>query len=354
MDLPDLATGPEVYETSDVESVVLLPEPQHAPPGVETQSLNQASATAAFEHAAVEDVHVVDFLGAVGGTGYRTGVRETPAEKLRRIERELAELRDETAYVEQVREMERAVAAAEQPGYYEQTLRELYERVGALRESTGEKTNERTNETDETETKEKETKKEGRKDEEDRNDRGRVLALDRRLALLEASVGAGHNLRSHINDLTRKVDVLYAPETEIAHVQGEVRELAKELDALAAARRVALLALGTPAPQRPFHAKVDRIYRVLPELEQAAQHVPRLLARLRTLHQVHQDWAHVVSAVGLVDLAVGDMQRDMAAWGESLDAVSAAVDAHADDFARNRAVVEARLAAMEKRLERLG
>lgn len=346
--MDDLATGPEVYETSDVESVVLLPEPEHAPPGVETQSLNQASATAAFEHAAVEDVHVVDFLGAVGGAGYRTGVRETPAEKLRRIERELAELRDETAYVEQVREMERAVAAAEQPGYYEQTLRELYERVSGISKRTRERAREgttQTNATDETETKQKETKKE------DAIGRGRVLELDRRLALLEASVGAGHNLRGHVNDLTRKVDVLYAPDSEIAHVQGEVRELAKELDAVAAARRVALLALGTPAPQRPFHAKVDRIYRVLPELEQAAQHVPRLLSRLRTLHQVHQDWAHVVSAVGLVDLAVGDMQRDMAAWGESLDAVSAAVDAHADDFARNRAVVEARLAAMEKRLE---
>lgn len=383
-------TGPEVYETSDVESLEVLPGSTEPVPDVETPALDAGAAAKQFEKNVIVDAFdVVDFLGSVARpqAGFRVGrVAETPQERLRRISAELDELAGETGADEALERLEAIVTSlARHKGdsYYQQRLRGLMDELAQEEQQAGSDDSiQRAVESEKAETK-ADTNKDatsepkaataelvtekvqtGREstDTEKLHDHGIVsdkkghvvLALELRLAAIEQAVGPpGKNLRAHVNDLARKIDVLYDPEHDMGAIKSEVRKLSKDLETLVANRRMAQLTLGHPPRVPPFEAKVDMLYAKLPEMERAAAAVPRVLARLRTLHHVHRDFAHSVSAIGEFDRTIHDLQRDVREWSTSLDDVSRSVDAHVDMFERNRAVAESRLAAMEQRVASL-
>lgn len=347
-------TGPEVFESSDVESIEPISAPEDAHSDVDRAVLDPKLAKSKFENSAISDtLEPADFLGNVTHHGlYQSGytfrrVHETTAQKLARIHAELAELETEKETEDEVARLsellDKLVEKADGTrGSHDQRLRAIFQRldesisgdsrVTSASSASKAKTSSRSSTTD-------------------------IVELEKRLHDLESIVGVSElqsakNVRSHIDDLGRKVEVLYDTEFDLAPIKNEIKRLAKEMDDFNTKRRVAKLANGDVpyTPTTPFDAKVDAVYEVIPDIEKSIEIVPQLVSRLRTLHQVHADLAHSVTVVSEVDKTIKSLELDMKSWSENLDLVNSAIDAHAKTFEDTKAAVETKVLELEKRL----
>ncbi|SGZ50001.1 CIC11C00000005316 [Sungouiella intermedia] len=341
-------TGPEVFETSDVESVEMLDPPEEQSTDVDKSVLHPSSAKEHFEHSVVTDKNeVVDFLGSLisihGNSGYNVRrVYEMPAQKLARIQAELEELKTQKIHENEVdkltEDLEKLLGTENlDAGIHEQKLRTVFEQISqrltGLDESSIPASGNR------------------------KRSEAEVLELEKRLHELEEIVGvedfdSSKSVRNHVDDLGRKLEVLYDPEYDMGHLKGEIKRLAKEMDELNAKRRMAQIANGDIAvkPSTPFDTKVDSIYEILPEMEKAMAVVPNLVSRLKSLHHVHAEIGHSVSAISDIDKTIQSLHLEMKTWNENLDQVNLAIDAHTKKFEANREGIEARIEGFEKRL----
>lgn len=343
--MSDSEAGPEVFETSDVESIDELPPPLENSEDISSTQLDPSSAREKFEqHAIVDSLEVVDFLGSIWGSqnGYSVRkVKETPSQRLLRIRSELEQIKLETEpnETEQLQlQLDRLLEQAQQPGIYQEKLEEAFEKLrlhSVLH-------------------KQDETK-------EERPDvklTGTFIDLEKRLSSVEHKIGLPevqleNSLRNHVTSLARKIDVLYDPEHDMSHMKSELKKANKELETLAANRRLALLTLEgkvEPAAAQPFNVKVDSIYSKLPEIEKMSTIVPLLTTRLRTLHRVHAELAHSVEFIGEIDKSISEMGMEINKWNESLDSVARGIKEHQAIFEQNRQVAETRLAELERKL----
>lgn len=344
--MSDSEAGPEVFETSDVESFEELSTPVESNENITRDPLDPTSARDKFEqHAIVDSLEVVDFLGSIWGTqnGYSVRkVRETPNQRLLRIRGELEQIKleSEPGEVKELQdELHKLLQQAELPGLYQELFEDAFGRLTA----------------DITEVAESEVRL---PDESKRRENSDFLELEKRVSHIEQRIGVPevlleNSLRNHVNDLARKIDVLYDPEHDMKHMKSELKRANKELETLAANRRLALLSLdgkSEPMAIQPFHMKVDSIYSKLPEMEKVAPIVPLLTLRLRSLHQVHAELAHSVECIGQIDKNISDMDMEMKKWNESLDEVARGIKEHLSVFEQNRAAAETRLSELEARL----
>lgn len=346
-------TGPEVFETSDVDSVHELAAPEEVSDDVDRNVLNPQRAKLHFEHNVITDtVDVADFLGTLARGGlFQSGytvrrTNETASQKLARIQAELEELKKEKVHDNEVDrltlDLENLLEDSQPvPTLHGERLRTVFKKLNAQLANTQKVPASLTTAT---------YKKAD----------AEVLELEKRLCSLEDIVGvsdlqSAKSVRNHINDLSRKVDVLYDPEFNLAHIKGEIKNLSKEMDELNAKRRLAHLTQNDVSikPSIPFDTKVDSIYEVLPAIENTITIVPHLVSRLKTLHQVHADMAHSVSAVSELDKTIESIQLDMKSWSDNLDQVNSAIDVHTALFAQNKVSVEKKFTDLEKRLSEL-
>lgn len=375
--LPDLDQGPEVYETSDVESVDKLYVNQEGPgDDIETPSFDTKNAHNTFEeNTLVGLLDLVDFLGSLladslGRNSYHTKKwSETKAQRLARIARELEEIEaeeeEERTQVENLRDLlETLVQKQGKDGYYYEQLRALYEQVDLQM----------------TRLNEEETRKSPENNPQDTNpsvsNSASVLDLELRLHSLERVVGIHElslnaNLRMHLRDLDRKVNVLYNPEHEIGAMKDTVESLNKELETLAKSRRMAQLGLPEPnrtlpghgleaaagaagiSPPSIFEKKVDSVFLKLGEIVSTKARLPQVLTRLRSLHETHCDLAGAVATIGDMDNTLGTLQQDLQSWNKSMDTVKMAMGQHAKTFDVKLQAVESALGKMEARVEAL-
>lgn len=349
LDLPDMDQGPDVYETSDVESEEQLPVPEKESQDIDANHLATDEAKKLFEKdVIVESLTLVDFLGTSAGTsGYSIKrMDETTEQKLARIAFELEEIRshepNKLSHVDSLSVLLENLVEEKSGGLYGEKLRAVFARIDP---------------TEDLDTIEKE-QRENKEAKEGKGETGpsEVLQLEKRLFSLEEVVGVSDlvtskSLRNHVNDMMRRIDVLYDLEFEMGHLKAEIRKLNKDLETLTTNRRLAHLTQGEAAPTKPFEAKIDSLHEKLPDFERANLVVPKLISRLRSLHQVHTEMAHSVSAVIEIDKTIHDLSEEMRKWDTALGEVNAALDKHSEAFEDNRKVVERKLEVIERKLQ---
>lgn len=331
MNLPEPDYGPEVFETSDVESIDQLPYTEKETEDIDAVALNPEDAKKHFEHEIVDSLAVVDFLDLAGPGFTMRRTEETTEQKLARIAAELEQIRSlepEKTEVEALAAELESLAGKREVGYYGAKLRKVFE----------------------------ESMPEEKLGKENTKDTSSVLKLELRLSSLEDTVGVSdlattRSLRNHVKDMARRVDVLYDLDTEMASLKAEIKRLNKEMETLNTNRRLA--ALLEVAPVTAFEAKVDTLYEKLPEFERTNTTVPQIIARLKSLHHIHADMGYAVSATNEIDKTIHDLRSELQRWESSLDEVNSALDKHNEIFEANKRAVESRMKEIETRVDKM-
>lgn len=378
----DSDPGPEIFETSDAESIGELGVPPADPPITDTENLlelsvegfNAAAARNRFEKHVVLDDRA-NFLGSVATTGLgATGISvvhwsETKEQKLARIQSELEQLQaadaDERKKIDlYLNSLQAMVTSQGQKGYYYQrvtdTLKELDDGENVVWTRLGEQNATEPVKLDEGEDSHKRFPRRSN----EQSALSSICTLEARLARIEATLGTPttdptlqQNFRIHLNDLSRKVNILSSPEETLGPVFATVSKLNKDLETLLSNKRKVDLHFGdrphTNDRQHhtPFEAKIDRIHAKLPEIESASTILPALVARLRSLHELHASLANSVTITDDMDKTLETLLRDLKDWQTNLNEVSGAIDESDARFAANAAVVDQKLRVMEERMK---
>lgn len=370
--------GPEVFETSDVESLeditsqaieTRLPEHENALE-ISEEGFSASSVRERFESYAILEPQSINFLGSVTKRGLgESGIpvvrwAETKEQKLSRIEQEVIELMEgeaeERLRVDKILKSLHSITQNNgENGYYNQKMKEALELlassetkitqlVGASFQANLE-----------------DITIQNRKNSGSRQIMGEITELEARISKIEASVGSvddisQKNLRVHINDLERKVNVVLDPNHALEPAIHKVTKLSKSLENLLANERKVDLHLGDRAgttgmksADTPFEMKVNRIYSKLPQIETANEQLPFLINRLRSLHETHSSLATSVAVTGSVDQTLHALQQDMQDWQKNLQEISECLDTREANFATNSALVDRKLRLMEKKLANL-
>lgn len=381
--LPDIDEGThDVFETSDVESEPVSETPENANDDINNAATSTESAQKRFENDVIEGfLGPVDFLGSIAaaGSGFRgfnvTKVDETPGQRLARISRELEELKavydangasketeNDVQHLLGVLESLKDNKTDHSVGLYNERIRTVFEAItrqlaacNALKDAVASST--------------ALSESKGPSDAE-------ILVLESRLSAIERLVGAEsvqelqrapadaravRTIKHHLNDLTRRVNIVYNPEFELGSVKQEVKELSREAEKLATSRKLAQLTMqtGGTVSQAPsarstgFETKVDSLYDRLEDFDRVNSLVPHVISRLKALHRVHSDMAASVHTVTALDDTIGGLKTDLLAWDLSINALNALVDAQGAVFAQNCANVETRVAELTQCVSRL-
>ncbi|KAM3124114.1 hypothetical protein CJJ07_002515 [Candidozyma auris] len=343
MDSPEIDHGPEVFETSDVESEPGIKKVEEPNESIARDPLASAQDAAAnYENSVISDeLTFVDFSGNVSrnlaNSGYNVQrLYESRQQKLSRIAFELEELEKDgksSEITELGKVLEKLRKSESQEGGIELAVGELFQNIdAALKKPT--------------------TESESKKPDE-------VLQLEKRIAELEQLVGTAEepptSLRNAINNATRRVSVLYDHEFELDKVKEEIRSLSKEMENFATAKRVAQVASGSDGPvalQVDFEHKVAALYDRLPEFDKVNSTVPLMLNRLKSLHHVHSESGHAVECVSALDKMLSEMSLDMKKWDEAIDKVDKSITQQQAAFESNAVVFDKKMCALLERIKK--
>lgn len=357
-DLPDIDySSRDVFETSDVES-----DPDDAPlendanPDIDSSKADTKAARSRFSHEVISGE--VEFLGDIQYCrlrGYNVSrVDETRDEKLARIRRELEELSgtepenvSEQSGIDELLTVLESIQKNEAPqGYYEKRIDDVLKTEIELSTSTNNPS--------------KETKQSSGVPD--------VLLLESRINALETVLGADNisqlsaapkSIQNQINDLTRKINIVYNPEFEINKINQQIRELNREAEKLATNRKLALIASSggqqvASISSTSAEVKVSKLYDKLPEFEAVNATVPSIINRLKSLHKIHADLGRTIDTVGGIDNTIEALKKDMETWSQSLQKVNQDLDKQNELFESNKAGVEKRIEEMTRVIEEKG
>ncbi|PNH60172.1 hypothetical protein VD0002_g7422 [Verticillium dahliae] len=201
--------------------------------------------------------------------------------------------------------------------------------------------------------------------------------FDRRLVLLEKGIGIGSAAlpEADTNGLPRAIlptlDALQrqivtlsqASTSNLDAITRRVRTLTQEAHQLEKARQGAKAAReslggGTPSSAEDAEdsgqtAKINALYGTLPTIESLAPLLPPLLDRLRSLRAVHADAASASEILERIEKQQADMTADMKQWREGLDKVEEAVREGGATMSGNMKVIEGWVKDLEGRVAKL-
>lgn len=383
-DLPDIdGSSRDVYETSDVESDSDAPLDNDLNPDIDNTKSDTNAARSRFHRDVISDE--IEFLGDIRNRrlqGYAVvRVDETREEKLARIRRELEELKqtDGQETGGQAKELDDLLVVLESlkndtgpTGYYEKRIDDIFKMdlISARKGPDSVK---------EESTKPASVKEgpEGSKKSDSLPEAPRkpgdtpgkliggleVLLLESRVHSLESVLGydtvdrgsAPRSIQNQINDLTRKINIIYNPEFEIGAINQQIRELNREAEKLATNRKLAQIASAgnqhiATTNSTSLETKVSTLYEKLPEFEAVNVKVPFIINRLKSLHKIHADLGRTIDTVGGIDQTIEELKTDMVSWNRSLQKVNTNLDEQNGLFERNKEEVEKRIAEMSQKL----
>ncbi|KAK6456946.1 Dynamitin-domain-containing protein [Scheffersomyces xylosifermentans] len=385
-DLPDIETNSQdVFETSDLESDLDLPHEDVGKSETDNEEIdrgidiNTNEARSKFANSIIVGSGNEDFSGTVvvpvlGKSGYLVeSVEETRKQKLTRIARELEELKvsedsgkdevnaPESTQIKKLSDQLESVLSndkvTDKVNLHGQQLKQLFEQVSRNVANTGTL----------------------QKSEEKREivNPSEVLSLEARIHDLESLLGADSlqnlhrkpgkvnpydsvaSIQTHLNDLSRKVNIVHNPEYHIELVSREIEALTTKMDELESKRKFQQIresAIGktdTKANSTPFEKKIDELYKALPNFEKSNQVVPLILNRLKSLNTVHSDLATTTQTVGQLDRILGDLKEDFQNWDKSLNTVNENIDKYEVNFEENRASITRQIDELERKVMKL-
>lgn len=326
--LPDIGAGPDVFETSSVESNGEVGVEEDPNVDIDTQGGDLAQARGRFTHEIVDEIDFLRSITRLGGMKARH-VNETTDEKIARIRREIEELRLEEALpVEETASLLQSIK--DHPtrlNAYHENVRTVFEQIKADFAKT------------------KQEIASGQSKDLD------VLNFEARMNAIETALGpipeaSNTSIQNHLNDLSRKVNIIYNPEFELPKIKLLIQEINKETEKLATNRKLAQFS--NPDVELPDASdKIGALYAKLDDFDRVNATVPGLLSRLRSLHRIHADLGIAVSSIGTIDTTLASLKDDMRKWNESLNSINASLDSHNQTFETNRAALEERFKALE-------
>lgn len=383
-DLPDIDhESQDVFESSDIESDLDISASQTTVQNEEDSDIDQSTFSSkdakkrfANDHL-VGEVDIVNFLGDISKkslfkNGYKvTAIDETIEQKLARIKRELEEIqliksKEEVEQSDQepseidnlvslLEELSVSDRKHEEINYYNQRIKEIFSNIKV---DTSEE--QRNSKTDPIE-----------------SSSANILLLESKLNTIENLLGSeslqqlqnsihkprSKTIQNHLNDLTRKINIIYNPEFQLNKIKQEIRDLNKETERLATNRKLALITSKsnnkydqiqqTQQSRSTFEQKVNSLYDRIDEFDNVNAILPSLLARLKSLHKIHADIGQTVSTVNGIDQVLESMKMDMSKWNESLDKVNQDLDNRRSIFEINKKEIEDRLNQVSNKVDLL-
>lgn len=381
IDLPDIDhDSKDVFETSDIESdndIQTTVNETNVNSEIDNAKLDAKRSAEKFtNNIIVGEVDIVNFLGDLGTksllrSGYRVqNVVETVDQKMARIKRELEEIKlsQETAKDvvnenehEELSNIDELVTLLESIdshnsgpdhlNYYSEKLKHIFESINLDQDDTEPPSIELT----------------------EKNESLEILSLESRINDLETLLGSEtlqelqqtvrapktKTVQNLLNDLKRKINIIYNPEFELGKIKQEIRELNRETEKLATNRKLAQLSsqnnssnnnfknnspIDTKSHRKnTFEQKIVTIFDRLDEFDNVNKIIPSLLIRLKSLHKIHADLGNTVGTVGQLDQTLNDIKSDMVTWNASLDKVNENLDQQNQIFDTNRLDIEKRL-----------
>lgn len=339
-DLPGIADGPQVFESSDVEEAPLACS-DDAGSDVDVSVTSRADAQSAFEHYVVADP--ADFLGhagvALGDAGYGVAqVRETTKERLARIARELEEIKA-TEASDPTDDVDTLVRTLEQMDTSDTQVSPYGDRVQAAFDDAS------------TQLARLETL--ARAHGPVQASSAVVLNLEARIDRLESVLGTSlqtQSLQSQLDEVSRQANLVYNPEYHAKIVGAEVEQLNASVEKYLHNRRLAQIGRpqGDAPPATPKDLKIDEIFARVPQFDKMANALPGILTRLKSLSGVHNEISNCVSTVAEIDNTLGDMRSDMRKWDAAINDVNRRLDEEQSAFDEIKRLMEARLSKLEE------
>lgn len=356
--LPHLDNGPEVFETSETESIEDLGKVEQVHnEDIDQSSLNAATAQAQFESdsdRALVYEDFVDFLGSldqpsIGLPGYTIRKqKETREQKLKRIALELQEMEsEEKADQESLRIYHHTVelllkSAEKRP--FTKMMSEIIHEIDAEVKSC------RT----------EDSTKSGvlRKSADPKVDPD-LIQFEQRINEIENIIGlealSDHktlNLHNHLKDLERKIEFIFDPDFEIQAIKDKIESMNSDLEALDIKKRVSEIKHGKSDIDGigAFEESVNSIYQNVGAMEKYRNILPHMITRLKTLNEIHLDLAGKTQAIHEIDSTLDTISRSSKCWNDNMDRVNSALDGYAKVFKDNVDYVEKKTSDLEQKI----
>lgn len=376
--LPDIEQGPQqVFESSDVEDepIALQEEaPSYADSDVDESTTDIVDAKKKFKHDFVTGEW--DFLGNIGNplssSGYKVILlNETVDEKLARITRELEEIKiaseGEAIESDKNKEIELLVALVERLSDKNKSKENSNDNTKAL--ETISPYNKRIKEVFDLTSEQLSFKLSlvtspvttGHVSP------SAVLALEARIHDLETALGSPEegmrqSIQGQITELERKANLVYNPEYHTKKLSEEVEKLNTNVEKYLANRRLAQIG-GRSAPSSSItdqgrsgdearNNKIDEIFSRIPDFDNVKAILPAVLARLKSLHLVHNELGSCVRTVTELDKTLGGIETEMVKWNKSVNEVNEKLDNQELEFDRNKQVIEQWVKQLEERVDK--
>jgi len=173
-----------------------------------------------------------------------------------------------------------------------------------------------------------------------------LVQLDRRVALLEKSLGsitesspAFPDVQTGLRVVSKKVELI--DDAKLDAVSKRVKALRIELEALES-QRAALKG----AKASPHEDKVSQLYAMMSRWDKAAQVVPTVITRLQTLREIHEECATLV-------VRVQNVEKQQEAVDRLLKEDRAALDRLTESLATNAKLMQANVSTLDSRFTEL-
>lgn len=215
----------------------------------------------------------------------------------------------------------------------------------------------------------------------------KIADFDSRLANLETTLGIdaiplptqigspAKPVIPTIESLDRHVKILSSTDTSLDKVNGRIRQLTRDANALAQARQNAKIAQDALSPTSKRHSltngsgetpdvgisedteqnsKINALYGTLNTIESLAPLLPSVLDRLRSLRALHVDAAAASQSLAKVENKQEAMKEELQGWREGLEKTKVAMQRGEQTLRSNTEVMEGWVKELEVRMQKLG
>jgi len=211
------------------------------------------------------------------------------------------------------------------------------------------------------------------------NPLARAADFDRRLLVLEKSIGIGSSALPELDStglpraimptleaLQKQISTLSEASTSsLDSISRRVRTLIQEADELEKSRRSAkaaqeaLAQAGAAPPEGAGSddseqtAKINALYGTLPTIENLAPLLPPLLDRLRSLRAIHSDAATASETLDEIEKQQVDTASEIKQWREGLDKIEAVMKGSESTMTANMKTIEGWVKELEAKAAKI-
>eukprot|EP00658_Telonema_sp_P-2_P036790 TRINITY_DN2653_c0_g1_i2.p1 TRINITY_DN2653_c0_g1~~TRINITY_DN2653_c0_g1_i2.p1 ORF type:complete len:367 (+),score=126.97 TRINITY_DN2653_c0_g1_i2:152-1252(+) len=172
----------------------------------------------------------------------------------------------------------------------------------------------------------------------------KVAELEQRVAFLEECIGSqeekgGSSLVDCLNSLERKVELMDTAKMDV---------ISRKTQALSQHMAKLLKQKQTAAPSSEQEAQIQHLYDTMRKWEGVAKQVPGVVARLRTLQELHSEGSSMAERMQTLESSHADMSQRFGLEASKVGDVEASLKQNVATISENMKALEQRLAGLGK------